>query len=82
MYERILRTDVIGHYDDPIKFDDWMRPHRERAIQQAIDTEAALAVPINENSNETNGPQDYENLTVNWFGEMKMTGYCLRQFWV
>jgi hypothetical protein len=59
MYERKLRSDVIGHYDDPISFDAWMKPHRERAAQQAIDTEAALAVPINENSNETNGPQTH-----------------------
>jgi hypothetical protein len=58
MYERKLRSDVIGHYDDPIPFDAWMRPHREKAAQQAIDTEAALNVVINELSNETNGPQD------------------------
>ena len=83
MYERILRTDVIGRPYDPIRPEDWNRAFfRGKVAQEALDIEAALAVPINELSNETNGPQDYEGPITYWFGETRMTGYSLRQFWV
>jgi hypothetical protein len=50
--------------DADITFHDWFaekleKAHKEKVAQEEAN-EAALAVPINENSNSNNGPQDYE----------------------
>jgi len=51
----------IGHNDE-ITPGDW---HRTRINElKAIEIEAALSVPINGNSNATNGPQD--NIVIDY----------------